>query len=187
MSAADLTREYRAAVLAVEQRHTDRMAALGVSYETMDDMSPDGWMPFGVATIIPDDEGLFEPGAGALHVVQPIYAGEDIIDMVAWTSADPASWRLRTGLGAWLGDLDALIDCAIDAPVSLYATPLDWLRAGGDGLCIVNWSAPELDQLLRLQSISAPDAGIAEALRRALVRPASLPEITVAGEMRRAA
>lgn len=82
----------------------------------------------------------FEPdphGIRSLTIAVPRMDG-GLLDLVAFArgrcgALDGVAWAL--------GEIDAL------APTRLHDTPIDWLRAGGDGLCIVNWhSAPRILQ-----------------------------------------
>ena len=69
----------------------------------------------------------------------------------------------------------------------LWASPLDWLRADRNGLCILDWSAPEVLNLSRLRRIRCQDYILSEKLKEALSRPYRLPEITYGEEPRDAA
>ncbi|KNY13122.1 hypothetical protein AKG11_30965 [Shinella sp. SUS2] len=63
--------------------------------------------------------------------------------------ADVVFWQPRTDdLATWNGRQFALGEFAIDFPVTyamgyslnIYANPLDWLRAGRDGIVVINWA-----------------------------------------------
>ncbi|MEH6789944.1 MAG: hypothetical protein V7650_05035 [Parasphingorhabdus sp.] len=109
-----------------------------------------------------------------------------LIDIVAWRTIEPQNWLWRTG-SAWALNPDAVAaNSWQDEPLSIDATPLDWLRSSAAGLCILNWDAPEIRQLLRINSIIA-DPHIARQLRGALMKPAYFPEIRAREAFRNAA
>ena len=61
-------------------------------------------------------------------------------DLVAWQENKPGEWWLREGdevpiLGA--GQLAGAKIMPI--PIPIYATPADWAKAAGDGVCILDW------------------------------------------------
>ena len=98
---------------------------------------------------------------------------------MAFRSANPADWRLRTGLGLALGLDRGWERYHWQADVELSLTPLDWLRNGANGLCIVDWDAPELSMFACLPGITCPSREAAGQLRKALTRPKPLPPIFV--------
>lgn len=134
-------------------------------------------IPFGVANVERLERGLYQPGDGPLHVLTPVYEGGEVIDLIAWRSERPMDWAWRTGLGWALGADEIRRDYwPGDPPLQLHATPLDWLRAGGLGLCVLDWEADELEGLRHVHAIEA-DEWIAVRLRRALSKPRRLPTI----------
>ncbi len=69
-----------------------------------------------------------------------IYCGVEtpmLIDMIAWSPDDPTCWWYRTGDGDALG-IDNLDLAHVEGwPISLHRAPLDWLRAGCRGACLL--------------------------------------------------
>ncbi|MCB9947108.1 MAG: hypothetical protein H6842_04680 [Rhodospirillaceae bacterium] len=64
----------------------------------------------------------------------------EIDDVVAFSPDRPDDWRLLTG-GAVLLERDAVVEALrTGGPLVIHSTPLDWLRAGCTGTCIVDWS-----------------------------------------------
>ena len=64
-----------------------------------------------------------------------------------------------------------------DLPVPIVANPLHWLSAGGEGLCILDWSAPP-QCWARLRSgppLQFPDDVLRLRVRNALVANVALP------------
>lgn len=134
----DLTAEF--AWMAGETRlaHLDRLFRLGVP--------PAALRPqrCAVVRIETDAAGFFQPvetGALAVVVMDGVlclpYARVD--ELVAFNTADPATWWLRRGDTPVLGL--AGLECARGAgePIDLHATPWDWLRHGCDGVVVVRW------------------------------------------------
>jgi hypothetical protein len=142
---ADLAAEMFAASSRVRQIHLDHLFALGVPVAAL------AWLgsvqpAFGVARARLGGDGSFEPDPdGVSVIVQPILAAErewgdpGILDLIAWHSSDPSRWWWRRGDGWLLGE-HLLEDRG--EPVACVQTPLDWLRAGGDALCLLDWAAP---------------------------------------------
>ena len=185
MKTANLLSELEAAAFAVRNAHLDRLQALGVTSQTiakLGEIQP----PFGVIKVDYLGGGLFQPGGDVPHIVQPIYDAGILIDLVAWRTSDPRSWLWRTG-AAWALNPDEIkANSWTQEPLTLHATPLDWLRASAQGLCILNWEAHEIRQLLRVKAIDA-ESHIARQLRGALMKPAYFPEITAKEGLRYAA
>ena len=82
-------------------------------------------------------------------------AGGTVIDVVALSSTDENDWALLTGLGDMLGeaaldDIDRALATERPARLRLHATPWDWLRAGGEGVCVLEWSQASLARLRSL-------------------------------------
>jgi len=142
----------------------------------------------GSAKVIDADDGLYAlSNEGSLHLILPVFENCELVDLVAFTSNQPLAWLLRLGHGWSLGLLDGLERHSWEDEVRLWASPLDWLRAGCDGLCIIDWTAPEVLELSRLPSIHCQDRILSERLKEALARPYRLPVITYGEEIRDAA
>ncbi|WP_221795275.1 hypothetical protein [Aquisediminimonas sediminicola] len=172
----DLKSEIFTASSNVRQPHLDRLLSLGVSPATLG-ASGSSVPPFGVMACERLKDGYYQPCEGREHVIQPIYEMGDVIDLVAWRTDNPASWALRTGLGWCLGHYLTGPHWDCDQPTRFYATPLDWLRGGADGICVLDWGAPEIRELANLHAIEA-DPDIADHLRSILSRPVRVPQIS---------
>src|SRR5688572_15498032 len=98
MRGADIRAEAEAAIARVRQPHIDRLLALGVPREALATLGA-RQIPFGVCKVERIERGLYQPGDGPLHVLSPVYAAGDVIDIVAWRSDQPMNWAWRTGLG----------------------------------------------------------------------------------------
>ena len=171
---AELTKAARASTLL----HFKHLLGLGVPRETVASLRLDSW-GWGVENAVDVGDGLYRPGDGPLHLVLPVWDNEDLVDLVAFRSGSPADWKLRTGLGLALGLDRGWERHHWQDEVELSLTPLDWLRTGADGLCIVDWDAPEIAMLASLPRIVCPTRESASQLRQALTRPQPLPPIFV--------
>lgn len=106
-----------------------------------------------------------------------------IVDLVAFTPGLAVRWALRTGGAEWLGVCDP--QYFEPAPVPLYRTPLDWLRADCQGLVCLATAPLEIYRFLsRFHAVATDDDGHADALRTLLDRPLFGPEIHSAGSPR---
>lgn len=176
MKASSLREEAEAATFRVRQPHIDRLLALGVPGRGIAELGA-RQIPFGVGHVERIERGLYQPGDGSLHVISPVYADGELIDLIAWRSEQPMNWAWRTGLGWALGADETSRDYwPGDPPLQLHATPLDWLRAGGTGMCVLDWEADELEELRGISAIEA-DEMVAVRLHRALSKPRRLPTI----------
>ena len=175
MKDIDLHAEMGAAAARVRQEHLDRMLSLGVSGPAIATLGA-VQIVFGISPATPEPSYFYQPGDGPAHVIMPVQEEGELIDLVAWRSTNPARWLWRTGLG-WALGTDYLLPRWDDGPVHLYATPLDWLAAAGEGMCILDWSAPEIRELAALDTIEA-DEMIGRKLLAILSKPARLPRVT---------
>lgn len=120
--------------------------------------------------------GVFTPGDGSSHVVQPVLDVDGkIIDIVAWRRLRPDQWGLMH-CNSWVLGESYLDSWHGDAPV-MVATPLEWLRHDSDAFCILDWAAPELRQLKNLASIRATEPALGRALISALQSLETYPHI----------
>ena len=89
------------------------------------------------------DAGLYVPDeAGIPALILPVEEGDSLVDLLAlFTNGD---WARRTGNGAMLGAES--LDCEYCGfGVRVFRTPWSWLRAGGDGVVVLDESAwPQL-------------------------------------------
>lgn len=101
----------------------------------------------GCHPIVDHDDGTFdfaEEGRNAIIVpagtTSPIDGGwEDIFDLVAFRLDQPDLWWLRAG-ETLLGESHLRDRFEDRRPARLVETPLDWLRAGGEAACVLDWA-----------------------------------------------
>lgn len=145
MKHARLWDEFAAAVLSIRQCHLKRLARVGVKGI---DISRAGGV--GVANISANGDGTYDRARrGMPAVILPVRENDRIIDLVAFRTSEPARFWIRAGLAAVLG-FDFSMECVdLERPLPVYLTPLSWLRAGGEGVCVLNSNAWEARRLLR--------------------------------------
>jgi hypothetical protein len=177
VSAVDLYAELQQAAFAVRQCHLDRLRSLGVPVT----WPSEGTYPFGVVHCERAGGGLYQPlpGAGALHVILPVVEEGALVDLVAFRSTAPDEWLLRTGNGTALGLERGVGWHTWGQSAHLFGNPLDWMQGAGQGLCVVNWSAPDLAQLDVLPCVTVSDPATGALLIEALRRPVRVPQIKV--------
>lgn len=174
----DLLTELRQAAADVRQVHLDRLNVLGVSIGFLADVEPH---PFGVQHCEDLGRGLFQPSPGAapLHVIVPVLEDGELVDLCAFRTTNPGNWMLRAGNGWALGLARGLRHWTWREQVHLFDSPIDWLRGRGEGVCILDWDAPEVRDLDVLSEIVCSSPAVARELRRVITRPTRCPKISV--------
>lgn len=125
---------------------------------------------------------------GPYYITIAVSEADAITDIVAFSPDNPNEWFLRRG-AAWALGMDH-INAALawpDTVVSLSSTPLDWLRAGMGGACVIDWTLDAMNTIRSLQEIEVSSPKFAAALRLQLSKPPRLPEIAVSGDKKNAA
>lgn len=173
----DLACELTAATLSINALHLRRLHGLGVSRLTAANLKCRGQARWGVVRAGAGEDGLFLPGEGETHLLLPVEMDGALIDLVAFRSSTPSDWILRTGLGWALGMDRGLGPHTWGDPPTVHETPLDWLRADCSGICVLDWSAPELHSLKGLARLACATDGLRSTLRRHLTRDPNLPEL----------
>lgn len=116
--------------------------------------------------------GLFDLDAGEAHLLVAVREDGEIIDICAFKTSAPDEWGLWNGQGWALGhEHYAKARDGLANRVCIFATPMDWLRAGGKGLCVLEWDAVALGALRGLGAdvtLECPDIGAAERLKQLL-------------------
>lgn len=139
--------------------------------------------PVGFARIETHPLGIFDfAESGPRAFVHPIWSAgpySEILDLVAWFPDRPDIWwtHLYTGLPLGVDQLDHAEIAG--EPIILHPTPLSWLVAEGEGICILDWvmSAPALRSV---PVLVCKDDSHGRELQRRLTEPRSrCPEIRV--------
>lgn len=159
-----------------------KMEAFGISWENLNRCG--GPLPVRVRT----DGSYFEPSDpdGTIMLMQPVYAGPIpsiydpvespcLADMISYSPRGPGRWYWRRGEHAIvLGDEHLERAELFHEQVRLYRTPFDWLRAGGDGVCLLDRHPNAIDRLRHVGAINAADIGLGTEIER-LLRSRRLP------------
>ena len=178
MVSADLLSELRTFALATTGFAVRRLVALSISHLTIANMGLNHYS-FGVGRCLDVEDGLFVPSdEGRVRLVLPVYDDGELVDLVAFSTDTPHDTRLRTGEGWALGLERGIEEHQWDKLLVLHSSPLDWMRAGCGGLCILDWDAPEIVQLMHFDEIHCEDRRLEPLLRKALTRPSRMPNIT---------
>lgn len=138
------------------------------------------------------DHGLFVPDAdGVAMFVVPVFDwpalhGGGIVDFVAWEPEQPDHWFLRHGWAEALGVWHSF-GGAEPVDVRVHRRPLDWLRADGNGICLLATDPLQQGAILRmLHAIVAEDMAHRDQIARVMRKPFELPRVTVAPARRAA-
>ena len=146
---ADLDREFALTTDGVSPLVLERLQRMGIPNRII--FGPRHYV--GVARIVTTSDGLFEfhdDGEVALVVPEgepewPCWA--QVHDLITFKPDNPGRWWRRRG------DVDLLGASNMTqwrlAPLCIHETPLSWLQAGADGICIVDWA---IDPIARLVS-----------------------------------
>lgn len=142
-----------------------------------------------------DDESLRPTGRPCGPAALPLLEGTRLllvvreagfapVDLVAIDPARPDGWALWRGaeelLGGWTLDRATTFG---EASVRLHATPLDWLRAGCTGVCVLEWNHAARARLRALGSAVTivADPALARRVRAELER-GDLPRVAESAE-----
>lgn len=184
--AATLNDELAKSIANVETKHIRHLIGLGVPPSAIAEIGA-RQPSFGVLRIEHGGDGLFWPAeTGFTAMVLPVLERSpraclpSVVDLVAFRSARPSKWWWRIGAGALLGS-ELLSDHWLSDPLLVVSTPVAWLRAAGEAVCILNWDCSdfELSPLRDRQELRCDTAELAAKLRDRLMKPKSVPRIVV--------
>jgi len=100
----------------------------------------------GVATVRADGETYVPEDKGPiLALVIGVYPDDELIDLIAVDSLRPQRWRPRVGVADVLGE--ANLRAAFGLPLLVHRDPLLWLRASGEGICVLQYTSSLCAQL----------------------------------------
>lgn len=115
----------------------------------------------GVSIVAPDGDGLYRPaeiGTRAIILGVRDESTCELIDLLAFPPERPDRWRRRTGLADFLGREAVMRAGFTGEALDVFPDPLSWLRAGGYGAVILDWSVS-----LRLHFAGIPEIRAATA------------------------
>lgn len=161
---------------------------LGVPAEVMLALHGNGDLALGQVEL--DPRGRFEFGGPDRRLILTVRdAAGEVVDLVALASHDENQWALRTGLADLLGD-DQLLDAVLAErrELRLHPTPLAWLRAGCEGICVLDWTRSALGALRGMPEglTLVVDPGWREGLKAKLAY-GGLPRVAEVQTLRRVA
>lgn len=172
-----LQRDLMTALHNVRQAHIDRLLELGLTSQAIAKVGY-SQLPFGVLRIATEEGRWWPDPEGFSAMVIPVLENECVIDIIAFRTDQPARWWWRIGCATFLG-AEHLQSLWGDGPLRIAATPLEWLREGGEALTILDWDAPYFDlmPLLSRERLICADDLLAVRLRKRLVNRLQLPSI----------
>ncbi len=130
----------------------------------------------GVGHIVTHSTGLFEfheDGDLALIIAEgePEVPGwTEIHDLLAFMPEEPGRWWLRRGAVDLLGAYN--ITPWKLSPTTIHETPVSWLQAGADGVCIIDWTRSPADVLLGAGELRTESHSLKAKLERRIVEVA---------------
>ena len=142
------------------------------------------------ARVRPEGTRFVFDDTGAGMLIQPVADGAqaslisgdsqpELVDLIAYRIDYPDVWYFYRGEPRLVLGADALIEAAAtDAPLRIHRTPRDWLAAGGDGCCLLDWTGCR-QTLAGVGDLIAADPDHAAWIRRRLAADRSdLPAVT---------
>lgn len=183
---SDLENEIHTGVLAISSRHLAKMEKLGCKASAIAALGAKQ-APFGVLRCDMRGRRFFEPTSekyGIDVVLMPVTQDRVVIDLIAWRTLAPDVWLWRNGDGWALGIDQITQPSPWDGfrEITLHATPLDWLRVGGEGAVILDWSAvSHIRKLALFDTLKCDHPTVQKRLSDILSTPERKPKIIGAG------
>lgn len=132
---------------------------------------------FGVEFVAIDANNYAPEPNGKPAVIVPYFEGGELVDLVA-TGLATRTCRTREGLCVALG-MDAIEEARWnEGQLRLYADPLEWLRHGRQGACVIDWRAAR-HALADVAAIVCSSDMLAARVEKALSQPVRLPTLYV--------
>ncbi len=167
--AAAVARNGAETALALE-RHSIHMPAIKAARERL------GIFPFGTAPHR-DGESIRRDRNGDPVILLPEMAGGEVVDVVVMRLSDPGEAVAIKQLCGVLGEEIADRDLYVDGQTNVWATPLDWLRSGCDGCCIIDWTRPPYS--LMQGELICQTGDLARRIRSLFAVPSQGPRLLV--------
>lgn len=130
-------------------------------------------------------DGFWSPidGGGVQALVLPVLDGPMLVDMVAFSPLSPDHWYLRRGDGRILGSGSGMADWDTGIEeIRIFATPMDWMMAGGDGICVLTWDERAIRDLMFMGGrvrLMADSPALAEHIEEQMKSVPMLPDVGV--------
>ncbi len=146
----------------------------------------------GAGRITTTSAGVFEfHDDGELALIVPEGVPEwpgwaEVHDLIAFKLDSPTRWWRRRGDADLLGAFN--ITPWRLSPLVIHETPLSWLQAGADGICIVDWDLDPITRLSGAGYLEAETPALKKRLERRIQEAALASfDIAVTEEVRHAA
>jgi hypothetical protein len=141
--------------------------------------------PFWGVDWISVGEEFYQPepypdGIGALIV--PAIETLHLVDLVA-VSLETGALRTRYGIADYIGYNAILHRSADNEPVPVFEDALSWLRGGGDGIFIVDWTHIHT-HLQGLPGLVCQTPALAQRIKRAFEQAVPCPPLLVASDQK---
>jgi hypothetical protein len=105
-----------------------------------------------------------------------------LADVVAWRPSEPEQYALRMGDGRVLGSAESRLADEAVAPLQVHRSPLEWLRARGEGVMFLTRDENERRTLLLgIDQVRAANREHAEELQEMIARGRREPEVLMPG------
>lgn len=129
------------------------------------------------------DGALWAPEGPDRRLLLGVREGGELVDVLALSSTCRDEWAARTGQARLLGfdqweEASRAVLADRRARLRVHATPFDWLAAGGNGICVLDWTAEALGMLRGLgeRATLAVDPGAKERMK-GLLAWGGLPQV----------
>lgn len=120
---------------------------------------------------------------GVQALVLPVMDGPELIDMVAFSPLSPDQWYLRRGDGRILGSGSGMADWDTGIEeIRIFATPMEWMMAGGEGICVLTWDERAIRDLMFLGGkvrLMADSHALAQHIEEQMKSVPMLPDVGV--------
>lgn len=122
----------------------------------------------------------YPDGIGAL--ILPAIEALHLVDLVA-VSLETGALRSRYGLVDYIGHNALSHRCDDGEPVPVFEDALSWLRGGGDGIFIVDWTHIH-SHLRGLPGLVCQTQALAQRIKRAFEQAVPCPPLLVASDQK---
>jgi hypothetical protein len=104
----------------------------------------------------------------------------EVVDLVAFNPKTPKAFWVHTGAGVMLGEVSAARAEHFSEPLYLHETPMDWLKAAGEGSVILDWKHYWPLYMGSIKRVRVLDEAFGKRAADLMARPFPTPEIEVA-------
>lgn len=120
-----------------------------------------------------------EAQSGHRSIILPVMQTGELIDLVAFRLETPLTFFSHEGLAAVLGGDDLERAAYFAQPLTVFESPLDWLRARRRGIVVLDQARFWPLHLTGIPTLRCTSVEFGRRLREALQRPFPIPQIQV--------